>query len=217
MFKRHFIGSSFREAQWLPLGAFLVAAFILSVVGGCKTASTVEYKHAKVDLEEHLKQVGLGPGDVFELRVYGEKELTGVHRISPEGQVDVPLIGRIDAEGLTPGDIGKVISNKLREGYIRDPFVSIYVKEYNSKKIFVLGEVAKPGTFPFKNNMTVVEAITLAGGFKSSANQNYVVVTRKIEGKEQRIEVPVQKITEGLATNLALNAGDIVFVHDRLL
>ena len=201
----------------MPLGAFLVAAFILSVVGGCKTASTVEYKHAKVDLEEHLKQVGLGPGDVFELRVYGEKELTGVHRISPEGQVDVPLIGRIDAEGLTPGDIGKVISNKLREGYIRDPFVSIYVKEYNSKKIFVLGEVAKPGTFPFKNNMTVVEAITLAGGFKSSANQNYVVVTRKIEGKEQRIEVPVQKITEGLATNLALNAGDIVFVHDRLL
>jgi protein involved in polysaccharide export with SLBB domain len=217
MFKRHFIGSSFREARWLALGALLMGAFLISTLGGCKTASTVEYKHAKVDLEEHLKEVGLGPGDVFELRVYGEKELTGVHRISPEGQVDVPLIGRIDAEGLTPGDIGKVISNKLREGYIRDPFVSIYVKEYNSKKIFVLGEVAKPGTFPFKNNMTVVEAITLAGGFKSSANKNYVVVTRKIEGKEQRIEVPVQKITEGLATNLPLNAGDIVFVHDRLL
>ena len=129
----------------------------------------------------------------------------------------MPLIGRVKVDGLTPGEIGEIISNKLRKGYIREPSVSIYPKEYNSKKIIVLGEVAKPGTFPFKNNMTVVEAITLAGGFKSSANKNYVVVTRKIEGKERRIEVPVQDITEGLASNLALNAGDIVFIHDRLL
>ena len=196
---------------------FLLLAAVLCI-SGCKTASTTEYKkYAKVDLSEHLKKVGLGPGDVFELRVYREKELTGTHRISSEGDVDVPLIGRIKVDGMTPGEIGEVISTKLREGYIRDPSVSIYPKEYNSKKIIVLGEVAKPGTFPFKNNMTVVEAITLAGGFKSSANKNYVVVTRKIEGKEQRIEVPVQDITEGLASNLALNAGDIVFVHDRLL
>ena len=198
-----------------------VLLFLVSLVGlagGCKTASTAEYKkYAKVDLSEHLKKVGLGPGDVFELRVYREKELTGTHRISSEGDVDVPLIGRVKVDGLTPGEIGEIISNKLQEGYIREPSVSIYPKEYNSKKIIVLGEVAKPGTFPFKNNMTVVEAITLAGGFKSSANKNYVVVTRKIEGKERRIEVPVQDITEGLASNLALNAGDIVFIHDRLL
>lgn len=188
------------------------------MAAACKTASTTEYKkHAKVDLSEHLKKVGLGPGDVFELRVYREKELTGTHRISPEGDIDVPLIGRVKVDGMTPGEIGGVIASRLRDGYIRDPSVSIYPKEYNSKKIIVLGEVAKPGTFPFKNNMTVVEAITLAGGFKSSANKNYVVVTRKIEGKERRIEVPVQAITEGFASNLALNAGDIVFVADRLL
>ena len=65
--------------------------------------------------------------------------------------------------------------------------------------------------------MTVVEAITLAGGFKSSANQNYVVVTRKVAGKEKRIPVPVEKISAGLASNLTLRAGDIIFVPDRLL
>jgi len=212
MFKRYFKSATAPQVAWF----FLLVTILL--LGACKTASTAEYKkYAKVDLSEHLKKVGLGPGDVFELRVYREKELTGTHRISPEGDVDVPLVGRVKVNGLTPGEIGVLISNKLREGYIREPSVSIYPKEYNSKKIIVLGEVAKPGTFPFKNNMTVVEAITLAGGFKSSANKNYVVVTRKIEGKEQRIEVPVQKITEGLASNLALNAGDIVFVHDRLL
>ena len=212
MFKRYFKSTSTQLTGW---GLVLVA---LLCFGACKTASTAEYKkYATVDLAEHLKKVGLGPGDVFELRVYREQELTGTHRISPEGEVDVPLIGRVKVNGLTPGEIGALIADQLREGYIRDPSVSIYPKEYNSKKIIVLGEVAKPGTFPFKNNMTVVEAITLAGGFKSSANKNYVVVTRKIEGKERRIEVPVQKITEGLASNLALNAGDIVFVHDRLL
>jgi len=191
---------------------------VLLLLGACKTASTAEYKkRAEIDFTEHLKKVGLGSGDVFEIRVYGEKRLSGVHRISPQGHVDLPFIGRLMVSGLTPGDIAKVVTAKLKQGYIRDPFVSVYVKEYNSKKIFVLGEVVRPGTFPFKNNMTVVEAITLAGGFKSSANRNLVVVTRKIDGKEKRIEVPVEKISEGMASNLRLNAGDIVFVQDRLL
>jgi protein involved in polysaccharide export with SLBB domain len=185
---------------------------------GCKTVSTQDYrKHVDVDLNAHLKQVGLGSGDVFELRVYGEAKLSGIHRISPEGDIVVPLVGRLLVKGLTPGDIGKVVAERLRDGFIRDPFVTIYVKEYNSQKIFVLGEIARPGTFAFKTQMTVIEAITLAGGFKSSANRDYVVVTRNVDGKERRIEVPVQKISEGLVGNLQLKPGDIVFVHDRLL
>ncbi len=193
----------------------VVAPFAL--LGACKTAPTTGYQHFNVDLDKHLTQVGLGPGDVFEVRVFNEKNLSGVFRISPNGAIDFPLIGRVHVEGLTPGAIARAVRERLKNGYLRNPSVSVFVKEYNSKKIFVLGHVTKPGTFSYTKGMTVVEAITLAGGFKPSANPNYVVVTRKIKGKEKRIPVPVEKISAGLAVNLTLQAGDIVFVPDRLL
>jgi polysaccharide export outer membrane protein len=119
--------------------------------------------------------------------------------------------------GKTPSEIASAIERALQEGYLREPYVSVYVKEYNSKKIFVLGMVRKPGTFPFQGGMNVVEAVTLAGGFTETANANFVVVTRKKDGAEIRIPVPVEKISKGLAANLELQAGDIVFIPDRLL
>ena len=194
-----------------------ITGILLLFMGACKTAPTTGYQHFNVDLKKHLTQVGLGAGDVFEVRVFNEKNLSGTYRVSPNGTIDFPLIGRVSVDGKTPGQITKLIHNRLMNGFIKEPSVSVFVKEYNSKKIFVLGHVFKPGTFPFAKGMTVVEAITRAGGFKSSANPNYVVVTRKIDGKEKRIPVPVEKISAGLAANLSLQAGDIVFVPDRLL
>jgi protein involved in polysaccharide export with SLBB domain len=186
-------------------------------VGGCRVAATSGYQHFNTDVTHLKAQIGLGPGDIVEIRVYGEKALTGLHRVSLGGDIEYPFIGRVKISGLTPSQISKTLQNKLKKGYLRNPFVSVYVKEYHSKKIFVLGQVTKSGTFSFTKGMTVVEAITLAGGFKSSANQNYVVVTRKVGGKEKRIPVPVEKISAGLASNLTLRAGDIIFVPDRLL
>jgi polysaccharide export outer membrane protein len=183
----------------------------------CQEAPDTGYEHLNVDLSEHLARVGLGPGDLFEVRVYGEKDLSGIHRVSPTGDIDVPLVGRVTVEGRTPGEIAEMLKQRLQTGYIREAFVSVYVQEYNSKKILVLGEVQKPGTFPYSSKMNVVEAIALAGGFKASANSNYVVVTRRLDGEETRIPVPVQKISEGLAANLDLQAGDIVFVPNTLL
>ena len=101
--------------------------------------------------------------------------------------------------------------------HLREPHVSVYVQEYNSKKIFVLGQVTKAGTFPYSGGMNVVEAITLAGGFRNTANPDYVVVTRRTAEGEKRIPVPVEKISKGLASNLELQAGDIVYVPDKLL
>jgi len=95
--------------------------------------------------------------------------------------------------------------------------VSVFVKEYNSKKIFVLGEVQRPGTFAYTASMNIVEAIALAGGFTGSANGNFVIVTRGGPDGDQRIPIPVKRITEGKAANFNLQPGDIVFVPDSLL
>ena len=187
-------------------------------LGGCAPqAATSGYEQLNEEIREELQLVGLGVGDVFSVKVYGEKELSGEHQISPEGTVDIPLIGRVEVQGQTPSEIARRLEERFLAGYLKSPYVSVYVKQYNSKKIFVLGMVKKPGTFPLTAGMNVVEAVTMAGGFTETANANFVVVTRKQDGQEVRIPVPVEEISKGLAANLDLKAGDIIFVPDRLL
>lgn len=198
----------------------LWAALLAVMVGGwgcAPQAALSGYEQLNDEIRAELQLVGLGVGDVFAVKVYGEKELSGEHQISPEGTVDIPLVGRIEVQGQTPSEIASKLEERFLDGYLKSPHVSVYVKQYNSKKIFVLGMVRKPGTFPLTAGMNVVEAVTMAGGFTEAANANFVVVTRKQDGQEVRIPVPVEEISKGLAPNLDLKAGDIVFVPDRLL
>jgi protein involved in polysaccharide export with SLBB domain len=199
------------------LGAILLTALNLSGCESCQTAPDTGYEHLNDEIEQSLTRVGLGPGDVFEVTVYGEESLSRTLRVSPEGTIHFPLIETVNVQGLTPSEIEDQIRTRLKDGFIRDPSVTVFVKEYNSKKIFVLGEVARPGTFPFVGGINVVEAITLAGGFKDSANTNYVVVSRRGPEGVTRIPIPVERITEGRAENLNLQPGDIVYVPDTLL
>lgn len=200
------------------LGVWAGCAALALLTACSATAPTTGYEHFnEVDVASHMRKVGLGPGDLFEVNVYDEPSLSRPHRVSPSGHIRFPHIGRLLVKDLNPDEIAEKIRTRLADGYLRDPYVSVLVKEYNSKKVFVLGEVHKPGTFVYTADMNVVGAITLAGGFKPSANKNYVVVARKIDGRETQIPVPVEKISEARAPNLMLRAGDIVFVPDKLL
>jgi protein involved in polysaccharide export with SLBB domain len=182
------------------------------------TAPSSGYEHLNKEIRESFKTLGLGLGDVFEVRVYGEESLSGLYQVAQDGTVDFPLLGRTRAAGLTPGEVADAYKSGLGARYLRQPFVSVLVKEWNSVgKIFVLGRVNKPGTFKYRAGMNVLEAVTLAGGFSPTANEDFVVVTRKEQNGELRIPVPVGQISEGLAANLELKSGDIVFVSDRLL
>lgn len=158
--------------------------------------------------------VALGTGDVFEVRVFDEAALSGVFRVGSDGFVDYPLCGRVQVGGLDASGAGAAIASCLRDGYLRSPQVSVFVKEHHSRQIFVFGQVSKPGTFPFREGMTVVEAITRAEGFTKLAARNGVVITRVVEGREQRLRVPVEDIGVGRAPNFSLEPGDIVFVPE---
>jgi protein involved in polysaccharide export with SLBB domain len=158
----------------------------------------------------------LGPGDVVEIRVYGEPELSGIYRVGAEGDVVFPLCQRVALRGLSPNDAAGRLRGCLAERFMRDPQVSVLVKEYNSKKVFVFGEVQKPGTFVFEDGMSIVQAVTVAGGFTKTAAQNSTSVTRRVNGQEQKIKVNVQDIALGKAPNFTLEPGDIVFVPESL-
>jgi len=164
-----------------------------------------------------VQDTTLGAGDVFEVRVFNEESLTGTYQVASDGSVDYPLVGRIAVAGLRPQEVALLVAQKLKEGgYLKSPQVSVLVKEYKSKKFHVLGQVRNPGTFPFQENMTVVQAVTLAGGFSPIANEDKTTITRKIEGKEVIIRAEVGKISKGEAPNIELQAGDIVYVPERV-
>ncbi|HSN90596.1 MAG TPA: polysaccharide biosynthesis/export family protein [Anaeromyxobacteraceae bacterium] len=158
----------------------------------------------------------LGPGDVLEVRVYQEPELSGLYQVGPEGDVVFPLCQRVRVGGETPNGAAAKLRGCLAERFLRDPQVSVLVKEYNSKKVFVFGEVQKPGTFAYEEKMSVVQAVTLAGGFTRTAAQNSTSVTRKVDGQEVKLRVPVQDIALGRAPNFTLEPGDIVYVPERI-
>src|SRR5215467_7533777 len=156
----------------------------------------------------------LGAGDLVEVRVFQEADLSGAYRVSPEGTVDYPLCGKVALAGMTSSGAADALTRCLAHGYLRRPQVSVLIREYNSKKIFVFGEVQKPGTFPYEEKMSIVQAITLAGGFTKVASKNGTQVTRIVEGQEQKVRVPVEDIGVGREKNFSLKPGDIVFVPE---
>ena len=158
----------------------------------------------------------LGAGDVVEVRVYQEPELSGVYQVGRDGDVIFPLCKRVTLSGLSPNGAAEKLRACLSEGFMRDPQVSVLVKEYNSKKVFVFGEVQKPGTFVYEDGMTIVQAVTIAGGFTKTASQNSTSVTRRVNDQEVKIKVNVQDIALGKAPNFALEPGDIVYVPESL-
>lgn len=182
-------------------------------VAGCSTTANGSYRDVARDVRGAMQASTLGPGDIIGIRVYLHDDLKGEYELSPVGQINFPLIGLITVEGLTATQVGRLVQRKLLNGYLRDPHVVVTVLNFNSKKVFVLGQVKKPGRFRYVDNMTVIEAITLAGGFGGLAEKNYVIVTRGT----RRIPVPVEKIMQGLATNFVIRPGDLIYVPQRVL
>jgi protein involved in polysaccharide export with SLBB domain len=176
-------------------------------------------RHARVSVEDVPVSHGtssLGAGDVIEVRVYQEPELSGVYQVGRDGDVIFPLCKRVTLSGLSPNAAAEKFRACLAEGFMRDPQVSVLVKEYNSKKVFVFGEVQKPGTFVYEEGMSIVQAVTIAGGFTKTASQNATSVTRQVNGQEVKMKVNVQDIALGKAPNFVLEPGDIVYVPESL-
>ncbi|MGK0358930.1 MAG: protein involved in polysaccharide export with SLBB domain, partial [Bradymonadia bacterium] len=125
--------------------------------------------------------------------------------------------GQIEAGGKSPNTLATELTQRLKDGFIRDPQVSVLIKEFNSKKVVVVGNVREPGTFRFEDDMTIVQAISLAGGLTQLAEKNGLVLTRVIDGNEKKFVVPFESIGLGRAPNVILQPGDIVFVPESWL
>lgn len=159
----------------------------------------------------------LGVDDTFEVRVFQEPDLSGTYRITSDGTIDFPLAGRIQVIGLRSNEVQEKIAKQLKEGeFLKNPQVSVLVKEWNSRKISVIGQVQKPGPVTYYPRMTIVEAIAAAGGFSPIAAKNSVTLTRREAGVVKSRSYPVADISEGRAPDVILQPGDTLVVEERL-
>jgi protein involved in polysaccharide export with SLBB domain len=163
------------------------------------------------------EETKLGPGDVFEVRVFGQTDLTGTYKVGTDGTVQFPFLGVVQAGGKEPEELARVMAAGLKDGgYLNEPQVSVLLQQSNSRRLSVLGAVSKPGTFPVIPGMTVIQAISQAGGFTPLADKDGTVVTRQNDGKLERFRVPVSAISRGAEADIPLRNGDIVFVPERI-
>lgn len=179
------------------LHAMLAAAMI----AGCSG-----YRPAPAALHDALeKPYLLGAGDRVRVTVFEQQDLSNTYSVDQSGYIAFPLVGAIAARGHSAQQLEGAIADKLRQGYLRDPDVSVEIDRY--RPIFVMGEVGAAGQYSYVPGMTVYKAIAVAGGFTPRANHANVDITRDINGKVMSGRV---------VTSDPLLPGDIVYVRERL-
>ena len=146
----------------------------------------------------------LDAGDKLRIVVFGQDALSNNYIVDDAGQISMPLIGTVTARGLTTAQLSGAIAGRLKQSFIRDPSVAVEIEVY--RPFFVLGEVTYPGQYPFVPNMTVQNAIAIAGGFTPRASKDKVTVTRKIQGAPMRFALPLRS---------PLRPGDTIEVSER--
>jgi polysaccharide export outer membrane protein len=199
------------RATDLVRGLALLAAVVSASCVGRPLPPSGSIQAVDLSPEERL-----GIDDVFEVRVFGESDLSDTYRVAADGTIDYPFVGRISVIGMRSGDVQELIATKLKDGYLKSPQVSLMVKEWNSRKVSVIGQVQKPGSVAYFPNMTVVDAIAAAGGFTGIASKNAVTLRRESKGSVESKNCPVAEISEGRAPNVVLRPGDILVVDERL-
>ncbi len=156
----------------------------------------------------------LGPGDIIEIRVTDQDELTGEYEVGESGSIRFPWIEDVEVAGRSKGEIAEIIETKLADGWLRQPQVSVRVMTRQNREVSVLGQVNEPGSYPFKERLTLVQAISLAGGLNPLAQAKKVKLIRDSDGARQTYEVNVRQILESKREDLPLQPGDVVFVPE---
>lgn len=181
---------------------------LVACIGGC-----FEPDHSLIPPAQPVELTsGLTVGDTFEVRVFGEEDIGGQFQIQEDGSIVFPLIGRVEVLGKTQGELASLLEDKLAAGYLREPQVTVVVTERENLEVSVLGQVQRPGTFSYIEKLTLVQAISEAGGLNELAHSRRVKLTRKGPNGVGTYDVSVKAITEGRAEDILLQPGDIVFV-----
>ena len=190
------------------IGAGVAALGLLASLGGGALARAAEAKPAARGAS--LPGYTIGLGDTLRVAVWKEPELTLDVTVRPDGMITMPLLGDVEAAGRSPGHLASTLTAQLQQ-LVENPRVTVSITQATSARIYVVGQMLRPGEFPLSGRMTVLKALALAGGFKEFARPEDIVIVR-----EDQTVIPFnyKRVAEGkdLSQNILLAAGDTIVV-----
>lgn len=156
----------------------------------------------------------IGPDDVLVVMFWREKDLSAEVAVRPDGMITLPLLNDVKAAGLTPDQLREAVE-KAAAAFVEEPNVTVAVKQINSRRVFITGNVAKPGTYPLTGTTTVLQLIAIAGGLNEYADEKGIAVMRVEGGRTTSLKFNYKDVTRGrkLEQNVELKPGDTVVVR----
>ena len=197
------------------VGIIGLLIFLLSASTICSQTEkeVVLKKQAQAEVAADSDQYVIGPEDVLYIHVWREDALSRTVPVRLDGNISLPLVNEVKAQGLTPLKLKENLTERFKE-FFENPNVSVTVMEANSFKVYVSGQVKTPGVYRLRSETTVLQIIAMAGGFADWANPKKILIIRKENGKEKHITVNYKKIMKGddPGSNITLRPGDTVIV-----
>ncbi len=188
--------------------AFAAILLVADATAQSNTAGATTERLGVVDAATYV----IGPSDVMSITVWKEPSLSSTLPVRPDGMISMSLLNDVQAAGFTPMKLAESITSKLKK-FIQDPQVSIVITEVNSKRVYLLGEVGKPGPVPLISGMTVLQVISSAGGLSQFANSKKIYVLRNDGGAQRKIAFNYKQALKGaISQNISLQAGDTIVV-----
>lgn len=177
--------------------------------GGATAGSTVTQKAPATSDPNYI----IGAQDVLDISVWKETELTRIIPVRPDGKISLPLLNDVQAAGLTPTQLAAQLTESLKK-FVTNPQVTVIVSQINSQRVYILGEVTRPGAYPILPGMTILQALSSAGGFTQFAKMKSIYLLRDVGGKQEKYMFNYKDVIGGkhLEQNLPLKAGDTVVV-----
>ena len=191
--------------------------FVLSVVLvgcwlGCVTADFPEITSTEAPMSFAKDQFVIGPEDVLHVEVWKDQDLSRDVTVRPDGLISLPLVGDIHAEGMNVKQLTDTLTKSYAK-YIETPNVSVSLTAINSFKVFIVGKVNAPGAFAIRSNTTVLQAISMAGGFAEWATPDKIVLVRQDAGQEKHYRINYDKIVSGVAPDIYLHKNGRLIVQ----
>jgi len=198
----------------------IIATSLISTLGASETRSASQNSDSSRSSQASSSNTAatdpdykIGPQDMLRIDVWKEPDISRIVPVRPDGKITLPLVNDVQASGLTTNQLAAKIAEGLKK-YITSPQVTVGVTEINSRKIFVSGEVSHPGAFPLLPNMTVLQALSTAGGFTQFAREKKIYILRMEDGRQVKHPFNYKDAVSGknVEQNIILEGGDIIVV-----
>jgi polysaccharide export outer membrane protein len=212
-------GSSRAGGLGYHMRKMLVLGLLFATLGACSSSRVdhIPLATAEIAIPDRTSLVEVGdvrvsPLDVIEIKVFGSTEMSGTYQVDPSGRIKMPLVGDVEAKGFSTFELSNILEARLGERFLQNPQVTVRISEVNGQQFTIEGAIGRPGMYPVRGPLTLLQALALSGGPAANANLQGIIIFRTIEGKRQAARFDLNKIRSGESVDPVVYGNDVIVI-----